>query len=339
MLNALLALILSFALVCIAAPTVIRLLARRRAGQPILEYVDNHKCKQGTPTMGGLVVILALAVSTLALVRGRSSMTLVALAATAGYGGVGFLDDFIKVRYRRNKGLAAYQKIIAQFGLALLLAYYCYANELIGTELVLPVTGGTVDIGWGIVPFAVLVMLSVTNTVNLTDGLDGLATATTLAYLVPFAGMLAYVTVRLEVAAPVLRDEYANLVLFACALVGALFGFLLFNAYPARVFMGDTGSLALGGALGMLALCTRTSLYVPILGIMFVLSGISVIMQVVWYKLTRRRIFLMSPFHHHLERKGWSEPRIAVLYGAVTLLAACALVLATIRFGGFDYGI
>lgn len=339
MTSMILAAMLALVLTCILSPLSIRMLAKLRVGQPILGYVDNHIDKQGTPTMGGVIFLLAFFVSVLSLFKGEASMTAVVCAAVFGYGTIGFLDDFIKVRYRHNKGLAAYQKIIAQLGLAILLSVYCYRSQLIGGTIVLPFTGTSVEIGFWIIPLAIVVLLGFTNSVNLTDGLDGLASMTTVAYLLPTLALTAWSLSlgQANGAGAAVLQEWQNLLVAGGALLGAVLGFLLFNANPAKIFMGDTGSLAIGGGLAMLALCTKSVLLIPMIGIMFVWSSISVIVQVTVFKLTKKRVFLMAPFHHHLERKGWSETRIGILYAAITLFVGCAVVLATIYFGG-GYG-
>ncbi|MDE7439326.1 MAG: phospho-N-acetylmuramoyl-pentapeptide-transferase [Clostridia bacterium] len=279
------------------------LLRRLKAGQYILGYVKEHKDKGGTPTMGGLAFIAAIIGVGLCVAGINDSKANLTFAITAGFTVVGFLDDFLKIYRKDNGGLKPYQKIIFQLAISLIAAVYCYINGI--TYLNIPFGGGAkFNIGWGIIPFVIFVFLACVNCVNLTDGLDGLAGGTSLAYLFVFGVMLA-----------VQKADQAVLCFVA---VGAIAAFLLFNVNKAAIFMGDTGSLALGGFISCISVFTGNMLYIPILGIMFVLSGISVILQVIYYKRTRRRIFLMAPLHHHFQMKGYTECKIAYTYVAIT---------------------
>lgn len=283
--------------------TLLPLLRRLKAGQYILGYVKEHKDKGGTPTMGGLAFIAAIIIAGVCTVGIGDAKANLTFAITAGFAIVGFLDDFLKIYRKENEGLKPYQKIIFQAAIAIVAAVYCCVNGI--TRLFVPFGGGAkFDIGWGVAPLTVFVFLSLVNCVNLTDGLDGLAGGTSLAYLFVLGVMLA-----------AQRSESAALCFVA---VGSLAAFLLFNVNKAAIFMGDTGSLALGGYISCVSVFTANTLYVPILGIMFVLSGISVILQVIYYKRTRRRIFLMAPLHHHFQMKGYTECKIAYSYVAVT---------------------
>lgn len=291
----------SFLLIMIILP----LLKKLKAGQYILGYVKEHKSKGGTPTMGGLGFIAAIIIVGLCVSGLRSREVIFTLAITAGFTVVGFLDDFLKIYRKENEGLKPYQKIIFQLAIAAIAAFYCYFNKL--TAVNLPFFGGiSIDISWGIIPLTLFIFLATVNCVNLTDGLDGLAGGTSLAYISVFA-VLLYLS-------------NSNLYLLCFTAVGALAAFLIFNTNKASIFMGDTGSLALGGFISCVSVFSGNSLYIPIVGIMFVISGISVIVQVIYYKRTRKRIFLMSPIHHHFQMKGYSESKIAVTYAVVTAL-------------------
>lgn len=282
---------------------ILPLLKRLKAGQYILGYVKEHKSKSGTPTMGGLAFIAAIIIITFAFCGFKDKNVNLTLAITAGFTVVGFLDDFLKIYRKDNGGLKPYQKIIFQTAIALIAAVYCYLNGL--TELYAPFAGGfTFDIKWGIIPLVVLIFIATVNCVNLTDGLDGLAGGTSCSYLAVLGLML------------VLQQHEMRLLPFIGA--GALCGFLIFNTNKAAVFMGDTGSLSLGGFISCVSVFTGNSLYIPVLGIMFVISGISVIAQVIYYKRTRRRIFLMAPLHHHFQMKGFTECKISYAYFLVT---------------------
>ncbi len=279
------------------------LLRRLKAGQYILGYVKEHKDKGGTPTMGGLAFITAIIIVGLCVAGIDDSKVNLILTITAGFTVVGFLDDFLKIYHKENEGLKPYQKIIFQLAIASIAAAYCYVNGI--TYLNIPFGGGVkIDFGWGIIPLSIFVFLACVNCVNLTDGLDGLAGGTSITYLFILGIMLAV--------------QKSNQAVLCFVAVGAVAAFLIFNVNKAAIFMGDTGSLALGGFISCISVFTGNTLYIPILGIMFVLSGISVILQVIYYKRTRRRIFLMAPLHHHFQMKGYSECKIAYSYVTIT---------------------
>ena len=288
------------------------LLRRLKAGQYILGYVKEHKDKGGTPTMGGLAFIAAIIIVGLCVAGVNDSRTNLTFSMTAGFAVVGFLDDFLKIYRKENEGLKPYQKMIFQLAIAAIAAVYCYINGI--THLYIPFgRGAKFNIGWGIIPLVIFVFIACVNCVNLTDGLDGLAGGTSLAYLFIFGIMLA-----------VQNSGQAVLCFVA---VGAIAAFLLFNANKASIFMGDTGSLALGGFISCICVFTENTLYIPLLGIMFVISGISVILQVIYYKRTRRRIFLMAPIHHHFQMKGYTECKIAYSYVVITALIGLICLL------------
>lgn len=282
---------------------ILPLLKRLKAGQYILGYVKEHKDKGGTPTMGGLAFITAIIAVGLIISGVRDGRVNLTLAITAGYTVVGFLDDYLKISHKENEGLKPYQKIIFQLAIAVIAAVYCYINEI--TYIYIPFGGGLkVDISWGIIPLVIFVFLATVNCVNLTDGLDGLAGGTSSAYLMIMGIMLA-----------VTGNELAPLCFIA---VGAVAAFLVFNVNKAAIFMGDTGSLALGGFISCVSIFSGNTLYIPLIGIMFVVSGISVIVQVIYYKRTKRRVFLMAPLHHHFQMKGYTECKIAYAYAVIT---------------------
>ena len=275
--------------------------------------------------MGGISFTLSAFIITLILARGEKSLAVQILAVTLGFGIIGFLDDFIKVRFKRNEGLTPLQKIIFQVAVAVVTAIFAYRSPYAGDTVYLPFTLRAVNLGWFALPLYAFAFIAFANAVNLTDGLDGLATKSGAAYSCFFTAILAvivyYVGVRPDEA-----EEYGNLIVFSLALTGALCGFLEYNSFPARIFMGDTGSLALGGALAGLAVTSRLVLFSPIIGVVYVVSCLSDVIQVLHYKRTKRRVFLMAPFHHHLERKGWHENRIVTAY-ALTTFAAGTITL------------
>ncbi|MDE7454132.1 MAG: phospho-N-acetylmuramoyl-pentapeptide-transferase [Clostridia bacterium] len=298
----------SLALIMIILP----ILRRLKAGQYILGYVKEHKNKSGTPTMGGLAFIAAIIVAGFCFYGFKNVRVNLTLAVTAGFTVVGFLDDFLKIYRKDNGGLKPYQKIIFQVAIATVAAVFCYLNDL--CYLYLPFAGGkTVYIGWGIIPLVILIFTATVNCVNLTDGLDGLAGGTSMTYLFIIGLMLS------------VQSDKSSLLCFIS--VGALAAFLLFNANKASVFMGDTGSLALGGFISCVSVFSGNSLYIPLLGIMFVISGISVIVQVIYYKRTRRRVFLMAPLHHHFQMKGYTECKITYAYVLITALVGILSLL------------
>lgn len=290
---------------------ILPLLKRLKAGQYILSYVKEHKSKNGTPTMGGLAFVAAIIAVGLCACGTGDGIVNLTLAVTAGFAVVGFLDDFLKIHRKENEGLKPYQKILFQAAIASVASFYCYFNEI--TYLNIPFLGMRVNIYWGIIPLVLFIFTATVNCVNLTDGLDALAGGTSLCYLF-FLGIMLF-----------MADDGRFPLCFAA--VGALGAFLIFNTNKAAIFMGDTGSLALGGFISCVSVFSGNSLYVPLLGITFVLSGISVIVQVIYYKRTRKRIFLMAPLHHHFQMKGYSESKIAYAYFAATALVGIICLL------------
>lgn len=319
------ALAVSTILLLVALPILIRF----RMGQNILGYVTEHIAKQGTPTMGGIAFVATIAVVTLAVVGFNNVVINVAVAVIVGYGIVGLLDDALKIKRRDNGGLKPYQKIVAQLGIAVAVSLFAYNQPTIGSQLYVVIGRASFDIGWWAVPLIVFIFLACTNGVNLTDGLDGLATTTTICYLL---GMMAVLALQLQyldsIGNTLTYALYQDLLVLCCVSIGALLAFALFNCYPAKIFMGDCGSLALGGLVACVAIFSRFSLLIPLLGVMFVVSCLSVILQVAYYKLSRgKRLFLIAPYHHHLQHKGLSETRIAVIYGVVTIVASLLVLL------------
>ncbi len=310
--TALFCLLLSFALSFLLCMAAIPLLRRLGAGQNILRYVKEHENKGGTPTMGGLAFVLA-AVCVALLICGRADKPFfVCIAVGAGYLLVGFLDDLLKKRRHDNLGLRPYQKIFFQLAVAVIASAYCCTEGL--TVLRIPFTALSFDVGWWMMPIGIFVYVATVNSVNLTDGLDGLAGGVSAVFFFMLALLVG------------LQWGNANVSALCMCLVGALGAYLLFNVNRASLFMGDTGSLSLGGFAASCALVTGNALAIPILGAMFVLSSISVILQVIYYKETGKRIFLMAPIHHHFQMKGYSEGKIAYAYAAVTAVLGASLL-------------
>ncbi len=291
---------------------ILPVLRRLKAGQYILGYVKEHKSKSGTPTMGGLAFITAIIAVALCMLGVGDNKLNLTLAVTGGFTVVGFLDDFLKIYRKENEGLKPYQKIIFQLAIASVAAAFCYVNGI--RYLNIPFGGGaSVYVGWGIIPLVIFIFVATVNCVNLTDGLDGLAAGTSSAYLFIMGILLS------------MQSFKSSTLCFIS--VGALAAFLIFNVNRASVFMGDTGSLALGGLISCISVFSGNSLYIPILGIMFVISGISVIVQVIYYKRTRRRVFLMAPLHHHFQMKGYTECKITYMYVLVTAFVGIICLL------------
>ena len=314
----LLSVLFSFALSFVFCLVLIPVLRRLKAGQNILSYVKEHKKKSGTPTMGGLAFIAAaviVAAIFIGYIHPQTPRTpILCLAVGISYMMIGLLDDYLKKRHKENLGLLPWQKLIFQSMVAIFCGIYCYRASL--SEVYIPFFDRKISIGWGIIPLAVFVFVGTVNAVNLTDGLDGLAAGVSVPF---FASLGALI---------LLQKGEGSLSVISFCLVGALLAYLLFNVPPAGVFMGDTGSLSLGGFAAALALFTGNALYLFIIGFCFVISVISVVAQVIYYKVTHgKRIFLMAPIHHHFQQKGYSESRIAYAYFAITLILGIICVL------------
>lgn len=320
----------AFAVVWVLGPIFLPLLHRLKFGQIERELgPQSHKKKQGTPTMGGIMTILSVTAASLFFGLEGMEFLLPTLLVTVAFGVVGFLDDFIKIRMKRNLGLRAYQKIIAQFAIAILAAVWAYRSPLVGPTLYLPISGGEWNIGVYYIPLVVFVIIAEVNAVNLTDGLDGLATNVTMIYALFMAAMFMVLSARANQRGEMLFGANLNgMAIFCAAVVGASLGFLRYNTHPALVFMGDTGALALGGAVSMMAILSRSLIVLPIMGFCFVASALSVVLQVASNKLNHgKRMFKMAPIHHHFELLGVPEPRIVVMYTLLTtvLCAVCLL--------------
>jgi len=304
--------IAAFITTAVLAPIFIPFLRRLKFGQSIRdEGPQSHQKKTGTPTMGGIVFLLSI-VATTFLMTGRFSdigpETYLMILVTVGFGLLGFLDDFIKVVMKRNLGLTSKQKLAGQIVISIIF-YLIFKQNDFSTAVSIPMTDISVELGWFYCLFIIFWLVGFSNAVNLTDGLDGLVSGTSA---IAFGAMavLAWNQSQFDVA------------IFSVAVVGAVLGFLVFNAHPAKVFMGDTGSLALGGAIATVAILTKTEIILILIGGVFVIETLSVILQVASFKTTGKRIFKMSPLHHHYELSGWSEWRVVVTFWTVGLLFA-----------------
>lgn len=300
--------VISFTITLLLGPILIPILKRLKVGQSVREEgPKTHYKKSGTPTMGGIIIIAALLITTISSGLLNRDM-IVLLLATIGFGLIGFIDDFIKVVLKRSLGLRAYQKLLGQIVLAVILAIYQSNNSVLGTKIIVPFLDNTyLDLGMLYIPFIVVVVLGTVNGANFTDGLDGLASGVTLIILSSFSLIS-------------LKAGMDSIAIFSAALAGACLGFLRHNSYPAKVFMGDTGSLALGGAVSAIAVLLNLSLIIPIVGGIYLAEIVSVMIQVTSFKLTGKRVFLMAPIHHHFEQKGWKETKVVVVFWIVTVI-------------------
>lgn len=307
--------VISFLIVIILGPIFIPMLAKFKFGQTVREEgPQTHLLKNGTPTMGGVIMIVAILITGLTRAKVDKDL-LVGLICITGFGFVGFLDDFIKIKMKRSLGLKAYQKIILQFALAFFVAYYQYSASPSATQMMIPFTNHVINLGPLYVPIMMFIIIGTVNAVNLTDGLDGLASGVTLIVSIFFM-MLAISVGNSDVA------------ILSAATGGACLGFLGFNSYPAKVFMGDTGSMALGGAVVAFAVLTNSVLLIPIVGGIYFAEALSVIIQVISFKLTGKRVFKMAPIHHHFEQCGWPETRVVFVFWITTVVLAWIGIIA-----------
>lgn len=304
--------LMGFLITVLLSPVFIPFLRRLKFGQSIRdEGPKSHQKKTGTPTMGGVMILISITVTTLVM-TGKFSQpsveTYLLLFVTLGFGLLGFMDDFIKVVMKRNLGLTSKQKLLGQIIISVIF-YFIFKQSEFSTVVSIPLTDFSIDLGWGYALFIIFWMVGFSNAVNLTDGLDGLVSGTAAIAFGAFA-VLAW------------NQSQYELSIFSVAVVGAVLGFLVFNAHPAKVFMGDTGSLALGGAIATVAILAKLEIILIIIGGIFVIETLSVILQVISFKTTGKRIFRMSPLHHHYELIGWSEWRVVVTFWTVGLLFA-----------------
>jgi phospho-N-acetylmuramoyl-pentapeptide-transferase len=335
-LRAILAVMTALAIALLVGPAVIRRLTRHQIGQQVRDDgPQTHLTKAGTPTMGGALILVAIAISTLLWADVRNRFVWIALGITIAFGLIGFYDDYLKLIVGNSKGLAPRYKYFWQSlaGLAAAVALYLTAQSPAETSLYVPFFKGVIlPLGVGYIVLTYFVIVGTSNAVNLTDGLDGLAIMPA-AMVAAALGVFAYLTGNV-VFAGYLGIPYINgvgeVLIFCATIVGAGLGFLWFNSYPAQVFMGDIGALALGAALGVVAVMVRQEIVLVVMGGVFVLETVSVILQVASFKLTGRRIFRMAPIHHHFELKGWAEPKVIVRFWIISLILVLA-GLATLK--------
>jgi len=308
--------IIAFLIVIIIGPIVIPILEKLKMGQSIRgDGPRTHFKKSGAPTMGGIIIVIAVFFSVLITAQWEREMLFI-LASILGFGCIGLVDDFIKVVMRRSLGLRATHKIIAQILLGIVLAIYAYRSPNVGSSVLIPFTSQVWDMGIWYIPFtAIIIFVGTVNSVNFTDGLDGLAAGITMIVMA-FLSLVALKAGQKEIA------------IISAAVTGSTLGFLRYNSHPAQIFMGDTGSMALGGAVAAVVVLLKLPLLLPIIGGIYVLETLSIIIQVVSFRLTGRRIFLMAPLHHHYEVKGWEETKIVVVFWIITIVLVLVGVLA-----------
>ena len=305
--------IVSFAISALLGPIVIPFLRRLKVGQTERKELESHLKKNGTPTMGGLMILASIIITSVFYVKDYPKIVPI-LFMTVGFGVIGFLDDYLKVVLRRSDGLLAWQKMLCQIVVTTVFAVYmgCYSD--VPLTMLIPFSGGKyLDLGWGAFPVLYLAVIGTVNGTNFTDGLDGLASSVTIM-VATFFSVVAIGT-------------NAGIAPITCAVVGALLGFLLFNVYPASVFMGDTGSLALGGFVVSAAYMMQMPLFIVIVGLIYLVEVLSVIIQVTYFKKTGgKRIFRIAPIHHHFELGGWSETRVVAVFSIATAIL-CMIAL------------
>lgn len=299
--------LIAFFLNIVISPIGIPLLRKLKFGQNVRDDGPNsHLKKSGTPTMGGIIILASMILTSCIFIAQNKELQVI-LFVTVGFGIIGFLDDYIKIVKKRSLGLTAMQKILGQLIITLIFAYLLRYYLGIGTDIIIPFTEGKVmNLGVFFLPFLIIGVLGLVNAVNLTDGLDGLA-----------SGVTVLVATFFTAAAWAL---HSNVVPIGAAAVGSLLGFLLFNSYPAKVFMGDTGSLALGGFVAATAFVLKMPLFVLIVGIIYIIENLSVMIQVLYFKKTRKRIFKMAPIHHHFELSGWPETKVVTVFCIITAI-------------------
>jgi phospho-N-acetylmuramoyl-pentapeptide-transferase len=319
----------------VIGPWLIRKLQNMQIGQQIREDgPQSHLSKQGTPTMGGILILFAVVISTLLWANLTIDYVWLILLVTVGFGLIGFIDDYRKFIGKNSRGVSGKARLAAEIVIALFVSIILYIKPGFNTQVTIPFFKTVLpNLGWGYILLSTFIIVGAANAVNLTDGLDGLAIGPATICFAPYV-MFAYFAGNVKVAA-YLQIPYVagagELAVFCGALVGAALGFLWFNSYPAEVFMGDVGSLSLGGALGMMAIMTKQEILLVIVGGIFVIETFSVIFQVSYFKLTQgKRIFRMAPLHHHFELKGWAEPKVIVRFWVISILLAL-MAISTLK--------
>ena len=313
--HAIIPVLIAFVISAVLAPLIIPVLKRLKVGQTERKELESHQKKMGTPTMGGIIILLSVIITCIFYMKDYPKIIPV-LFLTVGFGIIGFLDDYLKVVLRRSDGLLAWQKMLLQIVVTAIFAVYMVKVSGVSLEMLIPFSHGKyLDLGWVAIPLLFFAVIGTVKGVNFTDGLDGLATSVTIMVATFFSVVSVGTASGIE---PI-----------TCAVVGALLGFLLFNVYPASVFMGDTGSLALGGFVAGTAYMLQMPLFILIVGFIYLVEVLSVIIQVTYFKKTGgKRIFRMAPIHHHFELGGWSETKVVAVFSIITALLCMVALLA-----------
>lgn len=315
----------AFLLSFVVAIPVYRFLCKLKFGQPILEYVDKHSSKQGTPTMGGIIFLISFILTSVFFIWGYVKVVYVCVLFVFLNSLIGMYDDYLKIKGKKNLGLKPWQKLVFQFCVSALYGVFLYLNKL--TFLVVPISHYVINLDFWVIPITIFLSIFYINSVNLTDGLDGLVSLITLMVTCSIMAILGLILNDTLLKITNIENFSTNFVLLVAIFSGAILGFVFYNCYPAKMFMGDTGSLSIGALLIGVSLATGTAIYIIIFGVMFMVSSVSVILQVAYYKLTKKRIFLMAPIHHHFELKGVHENRITVSYALITIFVSLLILI------------
>ena len=317
--------VFAFLLSFLIALPIYRFLCKLKFGQPILEYVDKHSSKQGTPTMGGVIFLIAFIVTTIFLIDGYIKIIYFCLLFVVLNSLVGIYDDFLKIKGRHNEGLKPWQKLVCQTIISAIFGVLLYINDL--CFVIIPVSNYVLKVGFWIIPISIFLSIFFINSVNLTDGLDGLVSLITTIVMCSIMAILGLILSNGFFDFVKIDKFSENFVRFCAIFLGSILGFIFYNCYPAKMFMGDTGSLSIGAMIIGVSLATGTAIYALIFGVMFLLSSVSVIIQVAYYKLTKKRVFLMAPIHHHFELKGVHENRITFSYALITIIVSLLVLI------------
>lgn len=317
--------VFAFLLSFLIALPIYRFLCKLKFGQPILEYVDKHSSKQGTPTMGGIIFLIAFIVTTIFLIDGYVKIIYFCLLFVFLNSLVGVYDDFLKIKGKHNEGLKPWQKLLFQTIISAIFGVLLYVNGL--SFVIIPVSNYVLNIDFWIIPISIFLSIFFINSVNLTDGLDGLVSLITTIVMCSIMAILGLILSNGFFDFVKIDKFSENFVRFCAIFLGSILGFIFYNCYPAKMFMGDTGSLSIGAMIIGVSLATGTAIYALIFGVMFLLSSVSVIIQVAYYKLTKKRVFLMAPIHHHFELKGVHENRITFSYALITIIVSLLVLI------------
>lgn len=324
------AMLSAFVMTIICGKIFIPMLRKLKFGQQVRDDGPQaHLKKSGTPTMGGIIFIIPIAILAFVFSKGSVDFTLVSVIITIGYALIGFIDDYIKVVKKRSLGLKAYQKIIGQLGLAIIFAIFAYNNNFIGSSVYIPFTNRSVDLGIWYIPLIVVALIAIVNSTNLTDGIDGLLSSVSSVCVSGIAAILFLLifTGFYEDTAYVLTNA-KNIFTFCGIVIGGCMGFLMFNSNPAKVFMGDCGSMGLGGAIGVVCILMKMPFLLIIIGGIYLLESLSDIIQVASYKTRKKRVFKMAPIHHHFELCGMSETQVVTMFTVVECLFALLALIS-----------